>query len=67
MAAEEQVADRTRQLGEPGAYDDQAAAAKLAERHGRAKDKAAQLGDTWEQLAEALETAESRLAAFDAA
>lgn len=66
MAAEDQVAELTRQLGEPGAYDDQAAAAKLAERHGRAKDQAAKLGDTWEQLAEALETAEGRLEAFDA-
>ena len=67
MAAEAQVAELTRRLGEPDAYDDRAAAARLAEQHGRAKDQAARLGATWEQLAEALQTAEARLEAIDAA
>ncbi len=65
--AEALVVDLTRQLGEPGAYDDMAKATKLAERHTKAKDQAAQLTATWEQLAEALETAESRLAKLDKA
>ena len=66
VAAEGQVAELTRRLGEPEAYDDQATAARLAEQHGRAKDQAARLTDTWTQLAEALETAEARLATIDA-
>ncbi len=65
MAAEEQGADLTRRLGEPGAYGDEGDAAELAEQHGRAKDHAARLSDTWDQLAEALETAESRLEKLD--
>jgi ATP-binding cassette subfamily F protein 3 len=64
--AESLVVDLTRQLGEPGVYDDVAKAATLVDRHGKAKEQASQLSATWEQLAEALETAESRLSKLDA-
>jgi len=54
-AAEAQVADLTRQLGEPEAYEDPDKARDLGRQHAVAKDRAASLTAKWEALAEALE------------
>jgi protein subunit release factor A len=62
MAAEDQVAELTRRLGEPDAYADPAAARDLATQHATAKDRAAELSARWEKLVEALERSREVLA-----
>jgi ATP-binding cassette, subfamily F, member 3 len=61
--AEAEVAELTRRLADPGAYEDPAAARGLVEAHGRAKDEAAELLDAWEAAQLALEEAEAEVEA----
>jgi len=57
--AEARVAELTRQLAEPGVYDDGAKVKQLVTEHGEAKDTAAALLERWEQTQTALEAAEA--------
>jgi hypothetical protein len=56
-AAEAQVAELTRRLGEPGLYDDRDAAAEVVEAHGVAKDAADALMARWIELSARIEQA----------
>jgi len=58
-AAEAQVADLTRQLGEPDLYDDPDAAAEVVAAHGVAKDAAMVLSARWVEVGTKLEQLES--------
>ncbi len=65
MRAEAEVAELTRSLAEPEIYTDQDAVRDVVDRHGQAKDRAAQLFDRWERQQLQLEEAEEALAAID--
>ena len=56
-AAEAQVAELTRRLGEPGLYDDRDAAAEAVTAHGAAKDTAESLMARWIDLSARIEQA----------
>ena len=56
-AAEAQVAELTRRLGEPGLYDDRDAAAEVVTAHGAAKDTAESLMARWIDLSARIEQA----------
>jgi ATP-binding cassette subfamily F protein 3 len=54
-AAESEVADLNRELGEPDTYQDPDKVKELSQRFGEAKDAAARLMDEWERAATELE------------
>jgi ATP-binding cassette, subfamily F, member 3 len=60
---EAEVAELTRRLAEPSLYDDPEGARRLVAEHGRAKDRAIELLDEWEQAQLALEEAEAEVEA----
>jgi ATP-binding cassette subfamily F protein 3 len=59
-AAEAEVADITRELADPGVYQDNERVKELVAAHEGAKDRAAQLFVEWERLATALDDATAR-------
>jgi ATP-binding cassette, subfamily F, member 3 len=61
--AEGQVAELTRQLADPGVYEDAERVKGLVADHGAAKDRAAELLDAWEEAQLALEEAEEEVEA----
>jgi ATP-binding cassette subfamily F protein 3 len=54
--AEAEVAELTRWLAEPGAYDDAEKVKEVVARHGEAKDRAAALFEEWAELETRIET-----------
>ena len=62
-AAETEVAQLTRELADPGAYEDGERVRGLVARHHDAKDRAARLLDEWEEAQLALEEAEEAVEA----
>jgi ATP-binding cassette, subfamily F, member 3 len=61
--AEGRVAELTRQLADPGVYEDGERVKALVTEHGAAKDRAASLLDAWEEAQLALEEAEEEVEA----
>ncbi len=61
VKAEAKVAEFTRQMAEPGAYDDPAKAKQLVADHAAAKDAAAKLMEQWEATSTELEKATQRI------
>ncbi|MBW3662802.1 MAG: ABC-F family ATP-binding cassette domain-containing protein [Actinobacteria bacterium] len=61
VAAEQEVADLTRELADPDVYADGARVKELVRRQGEAKDRAAALMEQWEDASVALEEATARI------
>ncbi len=61
MQAEAEVAELTRQMAQPDAYDDPGAAKDLVARHGAAKDRADELMAQWEASSTELEKVTARI------
>ena len=61
--AEAAVADLTRTLADPGAYDDAEAVKAVVAKHGEAKDRASALFDEWMELQTRIEAIATRVGA----